>query len=181
MQDRFLGMWTSMKNRCGKNNTQAANHYKGVEIYQPWVEDWRCFREAMLQVENNSSRDTKGRWFCLDKDLLSINSTNPGYFPDTVCFLPRELNQILQLGHPKQRKHGLPLGVSKCKYNFKAQISVNGKPVNLGTRATVEECEILYKIAKAEKVVEAFHRWRGVLPPKIFQALEIYLERLKPF
>ena len=115
--------------------------------------------------------------------MFGFNSELKGYHPHTVCFLPNDLNQVIQLEHPNQRtkNKGLPLGVTEDRGRFKAQISNgNGKPRYLGS-GTIEECVLLYKKAKIERIEELTDKWKHMLSEKILKQIDLFVSHLKAF
>ena len=89
-------MWFILKS-CGYNPADGLKHYEDKTICQEWLDDPAVFYKFVVTLDNYNSLDDKGRPFHIEKDLFGINSDVKGYHPDTICFLPRELNQILQL------------------------------------------------------------------------------------
>ena len=182
LDPRVLSLLAGIKERCGRNKRKVPNCYTGATMYQEWVEDSLAFQSFIKSLPNWDSKDDKGKWFNVEKDLFCFNSDKFGYYPDTVCFLPRELNDAIQLAHEGQRtvNKGLPVGVTKDGGRYKAQISVNGKPKYLGS-GTIEECKELYKQAKVSRLEELISIWSPVLPEKVIKQLHLFVSHLKAF
>lgn len=182
LEPRILSLLAGIKERCGKSNRDVPNCYTGADMHKEWLEDSLVFQSFIKSLPNWDSKDHNGRWFNIEKDLFCFNSDKFGYYPDTVCFLPRELNDAIQLDHQGQRSKnkGLPVGVTKDGTRYKAQISVNGKPKYLGS-GTIEECKELYKKAKVSRLEELIATWSPVLPPKVINQLYLFVDHLKAF
>lgn len=180
--DRPGRIFSGMKTRCGYNPAEGLEHYKGKTIHQEWLDDPTSFYRFVVTLDNYNSVDDDGRPFHIEKDLFGINSEVKGYHPDTVCFLPRDLNQILQLDHPNHRtkNKNLPLGVTEDNGRFKAQISDGMKTRYLGS-GTVDECFNLYKTAKIARIEELTEKWKHVLSDKILKQIDLFVKHLKAF
>ena len=123
--------------------------------------DW-CF---------NNLQYFKEGWH-LDKDILIKG--NKIYSPKTCCFVPREINNLLI-----SRRNGrgdLPIGVTKDKKleKFIAQVSINKKQVRLGTFGTPEEAFQAYKTAKENYIKQKAEEWKGLIDPRVYQAMYEY-------
>jgi hypothetical protein len=181
--DRPSRIFSGMKTRCGYNPSEGLVHYEDKTIHQEWLDDPTSFYKFVAGLDNYNSVDDKGKPFHIEKDLFGFNSDLKGYHPDTVCFLPNDLNQVIQLEHPNQRtkNKGLPLGVTEDRGRFKAQISNgNGKPRYLGS-GTIEECSALYKKAKIERIEELTDKWKHMLSDKILNQISLFVSHLKAF
>ena len=179
---RILSLWSGAKERTSNSTREVPETYKGATMHPEWVTDSLAFQEFVLGTPNWDSKDQNGKWFNIEKDLFGFNSDKFGYHPETICFLPRDLNQALQLEHEGQRSanKGLPVGVTYEKGRYKAQISVNGKPKYLGT-GNVEECAELYRKAKVSRLEELIEIWKPVLPEKVTKQLHLFVSHLKAF
>lgn len=177
---RPMAMFSGMKTRCGYNPSKALLHYEDKSICQDWLDDPTIFYTFVVSLENYSSIDDMGKPFHIEKDLFGFNSGVKGYYPHTVCFLPNDLNQILQLEHPNQRtvNKGLPLGVTQDGNRYKAQIPAGGKPRYLGS-GTIDECAMLYKTAKILRIRDITEKWKHMLSGKILNQLDLFVEHLK--
>lgn len=174
-------IFSGMKSRCGYNPAEGLKYYEDKTICQEWLDDPTLFYKFIVTLDNYDAVDDKGKPFHIEKDLFGISSDVKGYHPHTVCFLPRDLNQIIQLEHHNQRtkNKGLPIGVTEDRGRFKAQISNgSGKPKYLGS-GTIEECSALYKRAKIERIEELTQKWKYVLSDKILNQLDIFVSHLK--
>lgn len=179
--DRPSRIFSGMKSRCGYNPAEGLNYYEGKTIHQEWLDDPTSFYKFVVTLDNYNTVDDKGKPFHIEKDLFGINSEVKGYHPTTVCFLPKDLNQVIQLDHPNHRTNKeLPLGVTEDKGRFKAQISDGMKTRYLGS-GTVEECFALYKAAKIARIEELTEKWKHVLSDKILNQIALFVSHLKAF
>lgn len=179
--ERLMRMFSSMKTRCGYNPSEGLKHYEYKTIHQEWLDDPTSFYRFIVTLDNYNTVDDNGKPFHIEKDLFGINSEVKGYHPSTVCFLPKDLNQVIQLDHPNHRTNKeLPLGVTEDKGRFKAQISDGMKTRYLGS-GTVEECFALYKAAKIARIEELTEKWKHVLSDKILNQIALFVSHLKAF
>ena len=178
--ERLLRLYRGIKDRCGAGTREVPVAYIGAGMYSDWLSDPSKFVSFIKNTPNWNSKDQNGRWFNVEKDLFCFNSNKFGYYPDTVCFLPRDLNQAIQLEHNGQRtaNRGLPVGVTKDGSRYKAQLSVNGKPKYLGS-GTIDECKELYKRAKVSSIEELISVWEHMLPEKVIKQLNLFVSHLK--
>lgn len=178
--ERLLRLYRGIKDRCGEGLREVPVAYIGAGMYSEWLTDPSKFVNFIKTVPNWGSKDQNGRWFNVEKDLFCFNSDKFGYYPDTVCFLPRDINQALQLDHTGQRSknRGLPVGVTCERGVYKAQISVNSKPKYLGS-GTIEECKGFYLRAKVARLGELIEIWKTVLPINVVNQLHLFVEHLK--
>lgn len=177
---RPMLIFRGIRTRCGYAKVEALPYYAEATIHQEWLDNPETFYKFVLNMENYNSFDDTGKPFHIEKDLLSFNSDKYGYHPDTVCFLPRDLNQVIQLDHPNHRtvNKNLPIGVTRYGDKYKAQISSGSKTRNLGS-GTIEECLELYKNAKIIRVRELTDKWKHMLSDKILNQLDLFVEHLK--
>jgi len=181
MNTRFYTLWSGVKERCGHRSRQW-KHYEDIDMLAEWINDSKAFCDYIATVENVNSKDDFGQWFHIEKDLFSYNNpVRRGYYPENICFLPRDLNQVIQLEHPRQRMDGrvLPLGVTKDGNRYKAQISINGKIKYLGSSTDMWICAELYKVAKIARIQELHEIWRNRLPERVNNQLELFVNDLK--
>ena len=117
----FYIKWSSMINRV-HNGEYKKNQptYEGVEIYA----EWKYFSNFKAWME---TQDWENKH--LDKDLLGDGKL---YSPDTCCFVPQSINNLLTT---RDNHRGLfPLGVYKSEGNkpFKATCNTGDGRVYLG-------------------------------------------------
>jgi hypothetical protein len=142
----------------------ASENFKDYQFFAKWCNMQKGF----------NLRDENGKVWQLDKDLLVPG--NKVYSEDTCVFLPPKLNYIL-LDCGKARGI-LPVGVYFEKRSgsgkFKAQISENGKRINLGRYNTAEDAFDVYRSAKIEYVKRIAEQYKDDLDSRAYSALCSY-------
>lgn len=155
--------WRGMIRRCYSSVFQTKYPtYKGCSVDEAW-HDYQVFAE-WFNLQAHADRDYE-----LDKDLLIPG--NKVYSSDTCCFVPQEINKILN-SHSNRR--GLyPQGVHLYKKtnSFKAQIRIDGKVVHLGYFKCPNRAHERYREAKESYVKEKAVEWRGLVEGDVFTAL----------
>lgn len=169
------------KTRTGKKMSLAYRTWFNmiVRCYSPEYQD-------IYPAYNNCSVDEKWRdfqdfadWYYshpyrelgyeLDKDLLFPN--NKIYSPDTCCFVPKELNNLLT--DHRSARGAYPQGVNfdSASGKFRAQISVNGKRVSLGYYDSPEKARQTYRETKERYVKNKALEWANRIEWNVFVAL----------
>lgn len=155
--------WRSMLARvyCPKS-LKRSPHYIGCSIH----EDWHDFQNFAEWYSNNkySNHD-----YQLDKDLLIPG--NKLYSPDTVCFIPQELNSLLTNCSSNKGKYLPGVYLNKVSNKFVAKVRINNKRKHLGTYDTELEAYQAYKTAKETNVKSMAMKWRGKIHPDAFKSL----------
>ncbi len=107
----------------------------------------------------------------MDKDILVKD--NKIYSPQTCCFVPQEINLLFAR---KQRKNGLPAGVTFRDNAFRAQICINKKKIHLGRFSTKEEAFKAYKDFKERHIKDVAEKYfqEGRITKKVYDALLNY-------
>ena len=106
----------------------------------------------------------------LDKDILFKG--NKIYSPETCCFIPREINQIFPKRDLKRGEY--PIGVTRKRGKFSAQLSTKDFNKNLGVFNTPEEAFQAYKSAKESYIKEVADKWKDQIEPRVYQAMYNY-------
>lgn len=167
---RSYKLWYDVQYRCkiGGPYQKARPTYQGCvnyfSGYQPFV-DWCQSQVGYMEI------DSCGRYWALDKDLL--NDTDLiGYSPKTCCFVPVELNGLLQLQSSK--RNNFPIGVIKRdrkKKPFSAQINLEGKNKYLGSYKTAQEAHKAWQMAKRTKVCEMIDKYKDLVDSRVIDRL----------
>lgn len=134
----IYGTWSRMLKRCYSEKYQAGQKtYIGCTVCEGWL-TFSTFRKWML------TQNWKGKH--LDKDVVTPG--NRIYGPNTCCFIPQGLNNILCDAGAIRGEH--PKGVSwnKAIQKFSSSITIDGKGKHLGYYDTSEDASRQYKIAK---------------------------------
>lgn len=136
--------WYDMIRRC-YNEVKQITHptYKKCSV----CDEWHTFSNFKNWFDVNY---TNG--YHLDKDILSHE--NKIYSPTTCCFIPRELNVLL---NTNDKSRGIyPIGVSwrKREKKFIASIKLNGKNKHLGYFDNQTDAHNAWKTSKQKYLVE---------------------------
>lgn len=156
-------VWLAMLNRCYDKKTQKRQPtYIGCTVDDRW-HDFQDFADWFY------SHPYSDMGYQLDKDILVVN--NKVYGPDTCCFVPRQLNNLLTNNAAKRGDY--PQGVSfyKPKSKYTANISINSKPVCLGYFDYPQEARQAYVVRKEAYVKEKALEWRDRIADDVFQVL----------
>ena len=131
-------VWDSMLNRCYSKK----HHIKHPSYTDCTVcSEWLCFSNFKRWFDENYVEG-----YHLDKDILIKG--NKVYSPDTCCFVPREINNVIE--NVKSKRGNTPMGVFERCGKFLSYVRVNGKRIYLGTFGTMEEA---FEAMKKEKEI----------------------------
>lgn len=108
----------------------------------------------------------------LDKDILVKG--NKVYSPETCVFVPQRINKLFTLRN--RCRNGLPVGcyLEKSSGKYKAQLTADGKRINLGRYETPRQAFIAYKNEKEKFIKEVANRYKNDIPNKLYVALMEY-------
>lgn len=155
--------WSGILERCYSEKCQIKfSSYVGALV----CEEWKCFQNFGDWFECNFDSETMQGW-ALDKDILVKG--NKIYSPETCCFVPQEINNLLTKASKMRGK--CPIGVHILGTKFVAQISINKSMVHLGMFDTSEEAFQAYKTAKEAHIKELAYKWKPYITKPCYQAL----------
>lgn len=140
LETAILRKWQAMMARCygNSNNAWTKEAYGNCSV----VKEWHNFENFRLWCQD---KDVLGNH--LDKDILFPG--NKVYGPDTCCFVPPSINNIVS----KYPKGKYPSGVSITPSNkYTAKIMINGENIRLGTFDTIKEASAAYNKMKKVKL-----------------------------
>lgn len=155
--------WHDMIHRCYNAKFHKRQpQYKGCTV----CEEWLNYSNFKVWYDQNK---IAGMSLDLDKDILFKG--NKVYSPETVAFVPHEINTLFLNG--KKNRGDLPLGVhfdkDKCKY--RAEMSFMGRPIKLGWFDTAESAFTRYKEYKEDFIQDLAEQYRDILPYKVYEAM----------
>lgn len=159
-------MWRRMLKRC-YGNPERHKAYKDCIV----CEEWHKF--SNFQKWFNAHKDEYREGYHLDKDILvPLNTT---YSPNTCCFVPRRINNLI-IGI---RNKGIyKTGVCCRNGTFGAQLckSEPREHIWLGTYNTEEEAYKAYITAKEAYIKEVATDYynRGEISERVYNALMNY-------
>ena len=161
-------IWVRMLDRCySKKLLCQHTTYSDCTVsdsfrYYPFFKEW-CNNQIGF-----NSKDENGRCFALDKDLLVKG--NRIYSPDTCCFVPQEINNLLT--NKKSTRDPLPISVKKTESGrFLVAFRKNKITTYLGRYDTPEEAFNAYKQVKEDYIKEVANKWKGQIDPRAYEAL----------
>lgn len=141
----FYKKWTNMLRRCYSTSFKLKHpSYLEATVCAEWLTftNFKTWMEPQDYVNKS-----------LDKDLILPG--NKEYGPNTCCFIPESLNNLLL--NKSRVNDELPIGVYYDNENgkFRAMCSYNGKRVSLGRFADVDGAAIAYNQFKTKVILEA--------------------------
>ena len=153
--------WRGALGRCYDEET-----LKRQPTYQECsvIGEWLNYQNFADWCEENYNLETMQGW-ALDKDILVKG--NKIYSPETCCFVPQEINNLLIKNNRVRGEY--PIGVTKTKWGFVAD-----HKGNLGTYPTPELAFKAYKIAKETYVKEISNKWKPFIKDIVYQTLYNY-------
>lgn len=170
---REYKLWHLMLMRCYCDKYLKKNPtYQDCEV-EPFLLSFTNFYHFIRGLKGFGEFDENGKPFQLDKDLLVKG--NKTYGVDTICFIPREVNNFLTA---RNKSRGcLPKGVCYIKRDniYQAKITnMQGVSKNLGSFKTPEKAFRAYKKAKEDKAKLLAEKWRDKIDERAYQALIQY-------
>ena len=168
--------WSSMLHRCYDPKFQIKEPtYAGCIVCDKWL----TLSNFKRWFDDPANGYQEG--YHLDKDILVKG--NKVYSPETCCFVPQEINNLIKLN--KRQRGDLPLGVVKdrrrknSRYAAQLNVKTQNKEVDhkwLGSFDTPEEAFAAYKEAKEAYIKEKAKDYysRGAITKKVYNALMQY-------
>lgn len=163
-------IWKSMFTRCYSEAYQSRQpSYKDCYVDE-FFHSFTNFYNFIHKMKGYGELDNKGKLFQLDKDII-LNKSKC-YSPDTICFVPREINNVLVLSN--SIRGDLYLGVHKDKrYNSYASCMLyEGKRKYLGSYKTELEAFEVYKNHKEQYIKYLAEKWKSKIDNKVYEALK---------
>lgn len=165
-------LWVSMLHRCTEKfwtknpayiGTTCSENFRNYSFFYEW-----CQRQVGFK-----SRDDKGRYWQLDKDLLLHN--NNVYSEDTCVFIPQRINSLLT--KCESSRGDWPIGVSCNKQSemFRAYChNHSGRLKYLGYFNTAQEAFLAYKTFKEALIKQVADGYKHQLDIRVYDALLSY-------
>lgn len=160
--NRGFSYWHDMMRRTSGSSRIKSAAYEAVYVCNEW-KDFERFADWFVQQPRLEG-------WVLDKDLLSPSQAK-AYSPETCCFLPRELNQMLVSS--RKDSNGMP-GVCFSKGKYAARVKVRNRRLHIGTFSTAEDALSAYLDAKARFLAIEAEAYKGDLRPDAYEALKAY-------
>lgn len=133
-----------------------------------------CVSEKFLNFQHfaewcHSQIGFTNKGWHLDKDVLVEG--NREYSEDTCCFIPNELNALLNKNSSRRGKYKIGVSYDKHKGKFQALISKYGVTHNIGRFYTEDEAHLAYTKEKALHIVDVVERYKGSIDSRVSKAL----------
>lgn len=156
--------WYNMLSRC-----YCKKCHKNQPTYKDCIvcDEWLLFSNFKRWFDENYIEG-----YDLDKDI--IIKGNKVYSPETCCFVPHEINNLLCKN--KNRRGRYPIGVCLVNNKYKAGLNFNGRTLGLGYFTTLEKAFESYKAAK-EKLIKSLAKTyfeNNIINEKTYNALLRY-------
>ena len=157
--------WCGMLMRCYDDNFKKTRPtYEEATVCEEWLtfskfDDW-CKNQNHIGMH-------------MDKDL--IKEGNTVYSPDTVCFIPPELNAFFT---DRKRFTSASVGVRQTntgKFVARVMNNFTGKREHLGTFLTVEAAESVWRKRKCELA----NQWADLLAEEGYEDRIVSALRMK--
>lgn len=158
--------WRGMFVRCYSNkHHKKAPTYIGCSV----CNEWHLFSNFKKWFDENYKEG-----MALDKDILIQG--NKIYGPDTCCFVPQHINNLLTDHRSARGKYKMGVIYNERLNKFLARISINGRTSHVGCYLTEDEAFTAYSIAKkgiiAQTAKKAFDE--GLISSRVYEALLKY-------
>ncbi len=156
--------WYNILLRCNDKIFQEKEPtYIGCELCKEW---WNL-QEFGKWYEQNYINN-----FTIDKDILIKG--NKLYSPETCCFVPKELNNLLTKAN--NIRNNLPIGVCYKKQlnKYSAQLHIGDSYKFLGYYDTVEKAFLKYKEEKENYIKFIAEKYKSIINENVYKALINY-------
>lgn len=160
---KIYSTWKSMLRRCYCPKSLLRNPtYTNCSVDT-------LFHDFQYFAEWYKNHKYSGLGYELDKDLLVQG--NKTYSPDTCCFVPQELNKIINSYDAGRGENPRGVYFRKSKNKYIASMSINGKTHHLGCFDTASQAYAEYKRYKESYVKAKALEWQQRLQKEVFEAL----------
>lgn len=158
----YYTAWYNMIKRCYDKDVQEKHPtYIGCSVSEEWL-NFQVFAEWFQQNYKEG--------FELDKDILFKG--NKIYSPETCCFVPQEINNLLLKS--KTIRGEYPIGVTKKGNKFRARIKKGSKELHIGLYSSIKEAFDAYKKVKNSYIIELANKWKSDITLETYEALMNY-------
>lgn len=158
--------WRGMLQRCyDEKSRHLYRSYAGAIVY----EEWKCLQNFGAWYEENYNPEIMQDWD-LDKDILG--GENKIYSPETCCFVPAPINNVLVKASGVD--NGYPTGVVKKLNKYYVCFYKGGEPFNSPGYNTVEEASSVYAFEKDKYICELVEEYKNRLDPRACDKLINY-------
>lgn len=155
--------WHDMLHRCyNEKFHERQPQYRGCTVCTEWLN----YCNFKVWYDQNKVR---GASLDLDKDILFKG--NKIYSPETVAFVPHEINTLFVNG--KKNRGDCPIGVhyDKDKGKYRASMSFMCEQIKLGWFDTAEAAFARYKEYKEDFIKDMAEQYKDEIPYKVYEAM----------
>ena len=161
------GLWISMLRRCYSENLHKLYPtYIGCSVSEGF-KDFQYFAE-WCQAQTGFGLDN----YHLDKDILTKG--NKEYSEASCVFVSGALNNFLVKNNANRGIYPIGVHYSSCKRKYRAQCRTYDKYKHIGYFSTPEEAFQAYKLFKEALAKELAIEYKGLVDPRVIQALLEY-------
>lgn len=154
-------VWASMIRRCyDEKELKKRPSYTGCSV----CDEWKYFSNFKRWFDENYVDG-----YQLDKDI--IVSKNKLYSPNTCCFVPLEINNVIKRVGFRRDKY---IGTTKNYNKYGASISKYGKNISLGYYDNIEDAYLVYKKAKEDYLKELANKYKDKINAITYDSLINY-------
>lgn len=166
--DKAFVCWLDMLRRCypvSEREKKIFSSYADCKLDKSWL----MFSNFKKWYDRNYMEG-----YALDKDLLSIGCKC--YSPTTCCFIPKELNNLIQTEHRGMRNGNTKRFYNKTKGYYEPKLFHNKKTFFLGKAYSEEEAIGIYKKEKKKLINKTAKEYfdKGFISEKIYNSFLNY-------
>lgn len=167
---RFYTLWTDMMKRgYDRSFKMKFTTYKDVTVCTEWY-NFQNFAEWCDGQQFFNAKDEKGHSYHLDKDILAKG--NKIYSPETCCFLPSEINTIMNYNDRRRGSHPVGVYFSKSLKKYCARCSIGGRNTKyLGYFRDPVEAFYVYKQFKESHIKQVAEKWKDKIDDRAYDVL----------
>lgn len=170
-------LWGSILHRLYSEKALLKHpEYRHVKLHEDW-HNFQNFAEWYYKQPFSKAKDQKGRFYHLDKDILSKGVKI--YSPDTCCFVPQDINALLTLRGNDRGKYPIGVTLQRRTGKFLSYMNYYGKRRSLGVHSNIEDAFQAYKESKEVYIKEVAEKWKGKISEEAYKALmnwEIHID-----
>jgi hypothetical protein len=173
---RSCGLWQSLQKRA----TPGGSEQLKTPSYGACTIDFEGFQEFAEWCQDQYgywNKDVGGMYWQLDKDILVRG--NKVYGPDTCCFVPSKINNVVRYAGRPPTVNNLPIGVKPFKTagRFTAYQQVGDSNKYLGIANCPLEAHKLWQAARIERLSDVMDEFY-YLPTNVLSALKRWQDEL---
>ena len=159
-------LWNNIKKRTGfVGNYQELNiSYLGCKNL---FEGYQEFTEWCQDQKGYNSKETNGRFWTLDKDIVGDSN----YSPLSCVFIPHEINVITT---NVEKKNVNPIGVTIDRGCIRAKEGT----IDLGYHASLEDAHRAWQVSKLSKINFLIAKWEDFVDYRVVVHLNSYTKVL---